>query len=312
MDVLVIGISVLDILVKPVTPEVFTRDGSEARIEFMPGGDALNVAVNAASMGTQVGLATTVGNDDNGRAVRRYLDEKGVDTSALKISERFPTGISLVLTEPDGERHFIADKDILQEITAGQVTEEMLDGVKILSMNSFYKLPALDDGGVIPLFDLAHEKGVLTALDTKENKYDNWLSRIEDTLYHTDIFLPSYEEASKITGRQDVQAMARAMKKYGMKIFGVKMGSRGSYVTDFKREYFVEPFPTEKVVNTVGAGDTYFAGFMTALVRGLDLYECALFASAAASYTVQTMGAQADLPKAGVIEDMIRQKSVRS
>ncbi len=306
MDILVIGISVLDILVKPVTPDIFTRDAAEARIEFLPGGDALNVAVSAARMGMKVSLATTLGDDGNGRTIRRYLTEQGVDTSAIRQSERFSTGVSLVLTEPDGERHFLADKDILGEIVPEQVTGEMLEGVKILSMNSFYKLPALDDGGVIPLFDLAHEKGVLTALDTKENSKGSWLQRIEETLYHTDIFLPSYQEAAKITGRQDVQAMARAMKKYGMKIFGVKMGSRGSYVTDFKREYFVEAFPTEKVVSTVGAGDTYFAAFMTAMVRGLDLYECARFAGAAASLAVQTMGAQADLPKAGVLEDMIR------
>ncbi len=307
MDILVIGISVLDILVKPVTPDIFTRDATSVKIEFNPGGDGLNVAVNAAAMGMNTGLATTVGNDGNGMTIRDYLDEKGVDTSALRVSEDLPTGVSLVLTAPDGERHFLSDKDILGEIVAGQITEDMLEGVRILSMNSFYKLPSLDDGGVIPLFDLAHRKGALTALDTKENQYDNWLSRIEDTLYHTDIFFPSYREAAKITGRQDVQAMAQAMKKYGMKIFGVKMGSRGSYVTDFKREYFVDPFPTEKVVSTVGAGDTFFAGFLTAQVRGLDLYESARFASAAASYNVRTMGAQADLPRAEVLEEMIRE-----
>lgn len=305
MDILTIGLAVCDVIVKPVTPELFQRDSTPVEITMLPGGDACNVAVNAAALGLKTGLVTTVGDDANGRFIAQYLHENGVNVSALKVSKKYGTGTSIVMVEPEGERHFLSSTGVFEDLYPNQVTKEMLDGVKVLSLNSCYRLPNLDDGGIVPTFQMAHEMGVLTAMDSAWNRKGDWMERIRQALVYTDIFLPSYQEAVQITGKTDVRAMREVMSPFGLKTFAVKMGDQGSYVTDFRHEFFVQPFHVEQVVNTVGAGDSFVAGFLTAQAKGMDLYESAVFASAVASFTVQSIGAVGGVPTMEEVEKYI-------
>ncbi len=307
-DIVTVGLMVCDILVKPVTAELFERDSTQVDMKFMPGGDACNVAINAAALGMKTKVITVVGNDSNGKVLIEYLNDRGIDTSSIQTSNQYETGTSIVMVEPNGERHFLSNTKIFNELAVEQIKPSDLDGAKILSLNSCYRLPQLDDGGIVPAFQMAHDFNVRTAMDTTWNRQGDWLERIEKALYHTDIFLPSYQEAVQITGERDVQAMGKMLRRYGISIFGVKMGEQGSYVTDFQKEYFIPPFATEKVVNTVGAGDSYVAGFLTAQIKGMGLYESAVFASAVAAFTVQTMGAVGGVPSADVVEEFIRKQ----
>lgn len=307
MDIVTLGLLVCDLIVKPVTPELFQRDSTPVDLNCLPGGDACNVAVNAAALGMKTAVVSAVGNDANGSFIRTYLEDHGVDTRYLKTSQRFGTGTSIVMTQPDGERHFLTSTDIFEDVLPEQVTPELLDGAKILSLNSYYRLAALDDGGVIPAFELAHKMGVLTAMDTAWNRRGRWLERIAPVLPHTDIFLPSFQEAAEITGKTDVREMKEIMRPFGMKIFGVKLGSKGSYVTDFKDEFFIKPFHVDEVVSTVGAGDSYMAGFLTAQVMGKDLYESAVFATAAAAFTVRCVGAVGGMPTAEAVDRFVEE-----
>ena len=169
------------------------------RVVVLPGGDACNVACNVAAIGLDTAIVSTIGKDANGSYIKQYLESHGVNTMWINESERFGTGTSIVMVEPSGERHFLTNTEIFQNLYPNQLTREMLDGAKILSLNGYYRLPNLDDGGVIPAFKLAHEMGVLTSIDTTWNRQGSWLPRIEETLYYTDLFLPSYNEAVEIT-----------------------------------------------------------------------------------------------------------------
>lgn len=307
-EIVTVGLMVCDILVKPVTAELFERDSTQVDLKFMPGGDACNVAINAAALGMKTKVITVVGNDSNGKVLIDYLNNHGIDTSSIQISDQYETGTSIVMVQPNGERHFLSNTQIFNELSVEQIKPADLEGAKILSLNSCYRLPQLDDGGIVPAFQMAHDLNVRTAMDTTWNRKGNWLERIEKALYHTDIFLPSYQEAVQITGERDVRAMGKMLHRYGINIFGVKMGEQGSYVTDFQNEYVVPPFTVEKVVNTVGAGDSYVAGFLTAQIRGMGLYESAEFASAVAAFTVQTMGAVGGVPPVEEVEDFIKEQ----
>ncbi len=302
MDIICMGLLVCDIIVKPVSRNLFDKDSMPVeRVIVLPGGDACNVACNAAAIGMDTAIVSAVGKDTNGILVRQYLDSHGVDTSCIRESERFGTATSIVMVEPNGERHFLSNTEVFQDLYPDQLTREILEGAKVLSLNGYYRLPNLDDGGVIPAFKLAREMGLLTCVDTVSNRKGSWLSRIEQTLYHTDLFLPSYDEAVEITGETDVREMRKMLGRFGMKVFAVKMGSRGAYVTDFKEEYFIKPFPVERIESTVGAGDSFVAGFLSGQVLGMDMYESALLASAAAARTLRVPGATGGMPSAEVL-----------
>ncbi len=307
MDIICIGLLMCDIIVKPVTEKALSLDATPVdTIQMLPGGDACNVACNAAALGMETALVSVVGDDPNGAFLRRWLDERHIDIRSLAVRGGQTTGTSIALIEPNGERHFLTNTEIFDTLYAEQVPEEWLRQARLLSLNGHYRLKNLDDGGIVPLFQKARQYGVRTVVDTVWNRKGEWLPRIAPTLRHTDIFLPSYQEAVQITGETDVRAMRNVLKPFGLSVFGVKLGEKGCYMTDFKEEFFLPAFPVESIASTTGAGDSFVAGFEAAQLLSLDLYESALFASAAASYTIQAPGAVGGVPDVESVRQYIR------
>ena len=301
MDIITIGFATCDIIVSPVTAELFNCDSTKINMQILPGGDAFNVSVNAAALGMNTAIATMVGNDSNGNMILDYLKTNSVCTDAVGVSKSNGTATSIVMVEPGGERHLLTSNTIFSEIGPELIDNSMLEKAGAVCVNSCYRMDRVDYGGIVPVFQKAHEHKALTAMDVVWNRKGDWIESIENALYETDIFIPSYDEAVMITGCRDVTEMAKTMSKYGLKIFGVKMGSEGSYITDYIKEYNVKAFKTDNLVSTLGAGDTFFAGFMTAQIMGMDTYESALFASAAASFTVEVAGAIGGIPNRNAV-----------
>lgn len=286
-----IGLAVVDLLTGPVTRDLFERDSEPVSIAQSPGGDAVNVCLNAAALGMNAYLASCVGDDAFGEAIRSACHRAGVDTSCLKALPECGTAVSLVLTEPSGERHFLCSQEIFQKISPEQIPEDVLQQAEFLSLNSYFRMTRVDGAPACGLFDRAHAAGVRTAVDTVSCRAGNPMGRIRDVLKRTDIFLPSFEEARQITEKDTPEEMAAVLEKTGVRIFGVKLGAEGSFVTDFDHAYLIPADETALVQGTVGAGDSYFAGFLCALSHGYPLKESAMFASCAAACTVEVRAA---------------------
>ncbi|MGN0256027.1 MAG: carbohydrate kinase family protein [Chordicoccus sp.] len=399
MDIIALGMTVMDLIVQNVTPELFERDSTPVKITSVPGGDALNVAVNAAALGRGTALVSSIGDDPNGIYLQNFLRDHYVNTSALKVcvdgidadapvqteddnswmdtgslaedvraimagtyadgdadtaadkpsgEEKKPTeepedesrfvameeagdrsfsdiveppasdpvrpgekkiyetAVSLVMVEPSGERHFLSSTDIFDTIGPKQVTDQMLRSSKFLSLNSFYRMRQLDSAGVVPLFRRAHECGCTTVVDTMPCRTAFPLQQIAPVLNVTDIFLPSIDEAAQITGTRDLQKIKIILSRFGIKILGIKLGTQGSFVTDFANDFMIPAYVPDKVVSTTGAGDTYVAGFMTGLAEGMSMREAATFASAAASFTVEVPGASGGVKSLDQVMDRVR------
>ena len=137
--IIVLGVSCLDMLVGPVTPALFEVDSTPVSIESFPGGDACNVALNTAALGVHPLLVSAVGEDPQGAWIRDYLDRHGVDTAGLAASKDCGTAVSLVMTEPDGERHFLTSTEVFRDISPACITDERLKEARFLSLNSFPK-----------------------------------------------------------------------------------------------------------------------------------------------------------------------------
>ncbi|MCH4038518.1 MAG: PfkB family carbohydrate kinase [Lachnospiraceae bacterium] len=400
MDIIALGMTVMDLIVQNATPELFERDSTPVNITSVPGGDALNVAVNAAALGRGTALVSSIGDDPNGIYLQNFLRDHYVNTSALKICvdgidadapvkteddnswmdtgslaedvraimagtysdaagtgegadasakeqeaasagpedesrfvameeagdrsfsdiaeppagdaghagerKKYETAVSLVMVEPSGERHFLSSTDIFDTITPRMVTDQMLRSSKFLSLNSFYRMRQMDAAGVVPLFRRAHECGCTTVMDTMPCRTAFPLQQIAPVLNVTDIFLPSIDEAAQITGTRDLQKIKIILSRFGIKMLGIKLGTQGSFVTDFANDYMIPAYVPDKIVSTTGAGDTYVAGFMTGLAEGMSMREAATFASAAASFTVEVPGASGGVTSVDQVMDRVR------
>lgn len=295
-DVLCVGLLVGDIIVAPVGKNIMEIDTCPLeRIGYFTGGDALNAAVALRRLGKKVKAAGVVGDDAMGRLILENAGREGVDMGGVVVGDA-PTATSIVLTEPTGERHFA----FLHGANA-LLAEEMIPDADIRSSGIIYvgsamALKSMDGEGLARLFQRAKGMGKTTAFDCTFDKDGLWLQKIEKALRFADIFIPSYEEAAAITGKAAPSEMARCMAGYGLRIFGVKLGAAGSWLTDFENEYHIGAFPAEQVVDTTGAGDCYMAGFLAAVSEGRGIGEAGVLAAATAKFCVEAMGAATNIP----------------
>ena len=300
VKVLSVGMTVCDVLISPVPDNVMELDSITIRKPVMAcGGDALNFAIALSKLGTEISLSGRVADDAAGAFIRAQCRKAGVHTDGLRNDEECATATTYALIDPRGERHFMTDKAIFSKVTDEDVTDEMLAEADIVYFGSIMALPYMNDGGLERLFRRAKKLGKLTAMDAAIDETiqtDDWLSKLSGALQYTDIFFPSFYEATRLTKKEVPHEIAQCFREFGMKAFGIKLGGKGCYVTDFEREEMIPPLDGIHVADTTGAGDSFMAGLICALGRGWNIFDAAGFASVVAAKNIEAIGGTAGVP----------------
>lgn len=297
---LCIGMMVCDTLLSPVPSNILTLDSVKIdKPSVCCGGDALNVAIGLAKLGNSVSVAGRVARDANGKFILNECNKYGIHASGVVYEEECATAASYALIDENGERHFLSEKSIFEKLSGEDISDEAIEETDMIYIGSAMAMRKMDEGGIKDVFLRAHRLGKMTVMDAAYNLEDperDWLSYLAPAFMETDVFFPSMDEAVKITGQTDPELIAECFKKFPMKAFGVKMGAKGCFVTDFKEKRFIKCPEGLPVVDTTGAGDSFMAGLMTGLARGFDVFSGSEFASCVASKNVGSIGGTAGIP----------------
>ncbi len=289
-DILSAGLMVYDILVGPVDESVFSVDTLHLdSVNYKTGGDALNVALDAAKLGINVCMGGVVGNDMPGRFLKEEAERAGVDTSGVVTSKENMSSVSVVLCGDDGKRNFAYYGKANNEFDGKGISDELLRDTKLLYIGSMMSLRGMEGEPLFDLFKRAKEQGCMTAMDTTWPKDGIWMPKLEKALPYTDIFVPSLYEAKELCGTDKPEEIVKFLHDKGVKTAGVKLGKDGIFIEDF----YMPAFECEKVVDTTGAGDAFLGGFLTGIVMGKSLYDAALLGSAVSNICIREIGAVA-------------------
>lgn len=290
-QVLSAGLMVSDIIARPVSSDLFSKDTVYPdSITFHSGGDALNVAVDLSKLGASVAMAGCVGDDAAGQFLINILHKEGIDSSCVRALTDNGTATSLVICEPNAERHFIFRAGANTVFDGSSITDEMLSSVVALFIGSSMALPSLEGDVLAALFKRARNLGVITAMDATTAADGRYLERIEAALPYTDIFIPSHGEALNITGEDDPEAEIAFLKNRGVRVAGVKSGSKGVFISSDKLTHIAAdtcPCP----VDTTGAGDAFMAGFLYGIVNGKTPEQSAVIGNKTAYCCIMQVGA---------------------
>lgn len=300
MKVLSVGMMVCDILISPVPKNILSRDSVNIKPPKLTcGGDALNVAIGLSRLGEKVSIVGKVGADTNGDFVKRYSFNQGVNIENVVTVEEIATPTSFVLIDENAERHFLTNKDMFREMTGDEIGDSVLEQHDLIYFGSVMSLPKMDEGGLLKLFRKAHKYGKVTIMDaamddTRLNA--DWNEILNEVFYETDYFFPSMQEAKAITKTDNLQEIAAYFKKFGMKGFGVKLGEKGCFATDFNSEILIPAVHDIEVIDTTGAGDSFMAALICSIAKKNNFYDAAGFANYIASLNVQKIGGTAGIP----------------
>lgn len=294
-DLLVIGDCNPDLVlfgerVEPAFGQV-ERVVDEARLE--PGGSATLMACAASRLGLRTALASVVGDDVFGRYMLDSLRERGVDDRWCVVDPATPTGLTVILARPDGDRAILTAPGTLAAIGPEHVPAAAVGGARHVHVGGYFLTPRMQPA-VPEIFRTAHSAGATTSLDTGWDPAEAWDGGLAASLAETDWFFPNEREASLITGEADVETATAKLAAAGGGVV-VKLGAAGGLA---RRGAEVARAPALRVetVDTVGAGDCFAAGFLTGQRRGMSL-ECSLnLACACGSLSTTFAGGTAGQP----------------
>lgn len=263
------------------------------RVEMHLGGCANNMAIALAKLGISAGLAAKVGADGLGDYCAKTHAESGVDIRGLVRSKSDSTSFSFIMVPRSGNRRILHTLAANSTFGPKDIDVSLFAGAKWVSFNGLALIPNLESENLAGLLKAAHAAGAQTAADTAINDRfarEDWERMLAPCYEHFDILFPSEAEAAAITGHSDPRKICEALRARGVKIAGVKLGERGSAL--LSDDGYIE-LSAYKVncVDTLGAGDSFMAGLVAGMLRGLSPSEAARLGNAVSAHCVQAVGA---------------------
>ena len=250
-------------------------------------GQAGYLAFGLRRLGISTALIGNVGQDIYGEQILNDLHAYGVDTGGVTTMPGKATGITLAIVRRDGERAFISDLGCLSDFTEELILQNwnMTASAGIVCLVGLFCTPALSFQKAARLLHKARSAGQITMLDTgwdPQNWPEETLAGMRDLLQQVSLFMPNWDEARAITGQKTVEEAARALQAMGVELVVIKCGEQGSYALTPQEEGWVRSRQVE-VLDTVGAGDVFNAGFLYGLSQGWAPKSCLAVGNATAS-----------------------------
>ncbi len=267
-EILVLGGANMDYLVRGQT---LPKPGETAMGEVFqeaPGGKGANQAVAARRLGAQAALIARVGADERGKAIRKRLEDEGIDTTYVFEDAKESTGVALIMVEQGGEKEILTAPGANRNIDIDHVQEarSLIQSAQILLTQLEIPLDA-----VMTAVRLAHQAGAKVVLDPSPP-----VSLPDELLGMLNVIKPNAREAEALTGIQ-VQDRSSAWK-------------------------------AAKRLLEHGAGDAFAAALSVGLLEGRSWQQAGDWASAAAALTTTRLGAQAGLPRRDQILALLDQE----
>jgi sugar/nucleoside kinase (ribokinase family) len=298
MDAAIFGLIVADLLAEPMDLRDPPAPGGLRlinSIQLAPGGNVCNTGMAMARLGLSVAAAGMIGDDVLGRAVLERLNAQGVNTDAVVTTTAAQTSATIVAVEPGGERCFFHTAGVTPLLDAKLFRQSFptFRQCAWLQVGYFGLLPSL----VPELPELLREfrqvsPGTRIALDTVNPPAE--MKQLIPILPQLDLFAPSRTEAESLTNRRDpLKMLAEFRAHMPQGIIGIKLDSEGCLLDDGRREAVTAPAYKVRVLDTTGAGDTWFAGLLVALRKDMPLDVAARFANRVAADCCTALGASA-------------------
>jgi sugar/nucleoside kinase (ribokinase family) len=241
------------------------------RMMLTLGSSSAIVAHNLAALGSRVGFQSRIGDDPLGKIALERLAQGKVDVSQVRLVPGATTTGLTVILHHEAWRNILTYSGTIAELSWDDLDLDYLADSRHFHFSSYYLQRALRPRAA-ELFQRLKSKGLTVSLDTNDDPDDRWDSDLRDILHHVDVFLPNEREACKAAGTEDLEAAIRKLSDW-VPLLVVKLGKKGA-VALRGGERFTSPPLQVTPIDTIGAGDSFDAGFLHEFVRGSDLATC--------------------------------------
>ena len=287
-----------------------TSEAGMNLFEQNPGGAPANVLAALCNLGFQTAFIGKVGDDMHGALLKDTLDKTGIDTTGLIVDDSVFTTLAFVSLQ-NGERNFSfarkpgADTQLRPE----EVKEEIVKNTKIFHCGSLSLTDEPARSATFHAVKMAKEAGALISYDPNYraplwNSVEEAKEQMRSMIPYADIMKISDEETALLTDYSDPKEAAQALLDQGVACVVVTLGKDGALLKTAQVE-IVEKGKERKVVDTTGAGDSFWGGILSRFAKdGISpaeiteekAREYVRFANAVAGLCVEKRGAIPAMP----------------
>ncbi|MDQ3813121.1 MAG: sugar kinase [Armatimonadota bacterium] len=275
-----------------------------------------NLAIGLARLGHGVRWLSVVGDDPFGRDIVRNLRGEGVDVSQVKVSADAPTAVMFK------NRRAWAEPEVFYYRAGSafsRATTETFDPASWRDAQSIYLTgitPALSASCLELMRHVladARQCGIPVWLDPNYRRklwsMEQARATLHDLLPHVNVVLAGFAEGQMLTGESEAKRMAAALLDLGPAAVVLKAGVQGAYYFSRNAEEFAPTFAISQVIDPIGAGDGFAAGFLSATLDGLSPAECLQRGHAVGALVNMTEGDWEGLPTRAELAHFLSQST---
>ena len=274
-DVSVVGELNLDLILSGLPPKLeLEREHLAKGLTITLGSSSAIFTHNLALLRNHVGFSSAIGSDALGEIALQFLRDSGTDVAGVRKFEGKLTGLTTIL--PTGsQRYILTYPGTMFEMGFEHLDLDYIFDARHLHLSSYYLHRALR-ARIPELFRAAKAAGLTTSLDTNDDPEDVWADDLQNVLPFVDVLLPNERELCKIAHTDDPEHAAGILAEQ-VPLLVVKRGRAGAVARRGSERFRVQAFTVESV-DSVGAGDSFDAGFVHQLIRGARIEDCLKFA----------------------------------
>jgi sugar/nucleoside kinase (ribokinase family) len=290
-DVIVVGELNVDLILNEL--EKFPEVGKEILARKMTltlGSSAAIFASNISRLGARVAFIGRIGSDKFGEVVLESLQKNGVDVSMIIKDDLQGTGATIILNVEE-DRANTTYPGAMDFLSIDDISPDNLKRAKHLHFSSYFLQPGMKNG-VEELFRTGQELGLTTSFDMQWDPREEWDLDIEKILPHVNVFLPNEKELLYLSGKDNLDEAIDLISKYA-EILVIKRGNKGSMVCYGDEIINLPAFLNRNVVDAIGAGDSFNAGFIYKYINGHTVQECQVFGNLTGAVSTTSPGGTA-------------------
>jgi sugar/nucleoside kinase (ribokinase family) len=291
IDLLAIGETLIDF----ISDESVGSLQDAATFRRYLGGSPANIAVYVAKLGRKAALISKTGIGAFGKFLKSELRHYGVNTDYLVMDHRVHTSVIFV-SRTTGTPDFEAFRSGDYQLTPKEISEDAIAQSRIIHASTFALSREPCRSAVGKALRLAHELGKIVSLDPNYSpkiwpNYEEAKQVLRDLYQYTSITKPSLDDAQRLFGPgYEPEKYIRMFHEMGPGLVIMTMGKDGVLISQDDKIISYVPGRPVKVVDATGAGDSFWAGFLVAMLDGNSLERSALFAREVVEQKLVTVG----------------------
>ncbi|MHA1293037.1 MAG: carbohydrate kinase family protein [Promethearchaeota archaeon] len=301
----IIGPLNVDLIIRGEAPcdiKELNKWSGASDVYCLTAGAAGYISQNLKKLGNEIRLVSSIGDDPFGIMIKDSLEKIGINTDFILIERETKSAIAIFILLFGNNKRPLTYRLPTHNGWPPQLDEackKCIFNADILHSAGYLHFSNLWNDNFFNLIKEAKARGLLISMDPQFPLAPlkiPWIKVLKPLINYIDIFMVDENEAINIAGKNSVESAAEELINAGFKKIAIKLGAKGVFVKDKNTQQQIPAIPPKNFVDSIGAGDSFDAGFIQGLLEGKDIVNAARMGVKAATLSIEGVGGSSSFP----------------